>query len=360
MPWHIGRTSKCPPSEPFGVIKDADGSVAGCHATRKEARKQMAALYANEPMMKAEWDTAYINDLPDSAFACIDGGGHKDAEGKTTPRSLRHYPHHTASGAVDRAHLANARARVEQAGTTSCGYSHLFNEHSLPSDASKTMKAEQIGSAKWRVLAIPFGGPFKDGKDFDGEWFDHDTDIKARWFKERPVLFHHGQDEIMGDDDLGVEDDLTEAKDGWWGTLWLDRSHRYWAEVDKLIRAGKMYGSSGAVSHLVRKSRSGHIDVWPHAEQTLTPTPANPYARITAAKAIAGFDQAGIAIDDPFKAVLADLDRLADDLHPDLPDPGDASADLGKSGDDAAMKRLASGLDELEAILSALRSRSNR
>lgn len=73
----------------------------------------------------AEWDTAYINDLPDSAFACIDAGGEKDEEGKTVPRSLRHYPHHNASGEVDRPHLDNARARVAQAGTTSCGADHL-------------------------------------------------------------------------------------------------------------------------------------------------------------------------------------------------------------------------------------------
>jgi hypothetical protein len=186
------------------------------------------------------------------------------------------------------------------------------------------LKAEQIGSAKWRVLAIPFGGPMKDGKDLDGEWFDHDTDIKDRWFKERPVLFHHGMDKTVGSDDLGVEDDLTEAKDGWWATMWLDRSHRYWAQVDSLIRAGKMYGSSGAVAHLVRKSKSGHIDVWPHAEQTLTPTPANPYARITAAKALDAFSTAGIDLDD---TVRAELDRIAaDDLPPTFPAGGDEAA----------------------------------
>jgi phage head maturation protease len=72
----------------------------------------------------AEWDTAYINDLPDSAFACIDAGGDKE-DGKTVPRALRHYPHHNAAGEVDRPHLANALARVAQAGTAACGEAHL-------------------------------------------------------------------------------------------------------------------------------------------------------------------------------------------------------------------------------------------
>lgn len=73
----------------------------------------------------AAWDTAYINNLPDSAFACIDPGGKKDAEGKTVPRSLRHYPHHDMSGKVDRAHVANAKARMGQAGTADCGAAHI-------------------------------------------------------------------------------------------------------------------------------------------------------------------------------------------------------------------------------------------
>lgn len=83
---------------------------------------------------RAEWTAAYINDLPDSAFACIDSGGSKDESGKTVPRSLRHYPHHNAEGQVDAAHLANARARVNQAGSAACGRGHLFETHSLPAD----------------------------------------------------------------------------------------------------------------------------------------------------------------------------------------------------------------------------------
>lgn len=62
----------------------------------------------------AEWDTAYINDLPDSAFAYIAPGGEKDTEGKTKPRSLRYLPHHGADGAVDIPHLRNALSRVSQ------------------------------------------------------------------------------------------------------------------------------------------------------------------------------------------------------------------------------------------------------
>jgi len=63
---------------------------------------------------KAKWSTAYINDLPDSAFLYIEPGGEKDEEGKTVPRSLRHFPYKDANGDVDLPHLRNAIARIPQ------------------------------------------------------------------------------------------------------------------------------------------------------------------------------------------------------------------------------------------------------
>jgi hypothetical protein len=71
---------------------------------------------------------------------------------------------------------------------------------------------------------------------------------------------------------------------------------------------------------MVRKNhKTGHIDVWPHAEQTLTVTPANPYARITASKAV------------------ADLSAILSDLSPDLSNGGAPSGNLPTGGDDSAM-----------------------
>jgi len=65
------------------------------------------------PAHMAEWDTAYINDLPDSAFAYVKPGD-KDDAGKTAPRASRYLPHHVAGGAVDLPHLRNALSRAPQ------------------------------------------------------------------------------------------------------------------------------------------------------------------------------------------------------------------------------------------------------
>src|ERR1043166_2958780 len=56
----------------------------------------------------AQLTSASINNLPDSAFAYIESGGSKDSSGRTTPRSLRHFPIH------DAAHVRNALARAPQ------------------------------------------------------------------------------------------------------------------------------------------------------------------------------------------------------------------------------------------------------
>ena len=62
----------------------------------------------------AIWTTAYINDLPDSAFLYIVPDGEKDGEGKTTPRTNRKFPYKDKDGKVDLPHLRNAIARIPQ------------------------------------------------------------------------------------------------------------------------------------------------------------------------------------------------------------------------------------------------------
>lgn len=201
------------------------------------------------------------------------------------------------------------------------------------------LKAEQISSAKWRVLGIPYGGPFA-GKDADGEFFSPRTDIKPDWFDRRPLVWHHNLDQTMkADPVLGTADDLEQQDDGWWTTIWLDRSHRYWSQVDELLRSGKVYGSSGSLPNFVRTDRkTGEILVWPYIEQTLTPTPANFYSVVVPAKAIDHFDEAKIGLNPALRGILSDLEGPTADLRDDLPPDGDD--DLSAGGGSEANQRL--------------------
>jgi hypothetical protein len=79
--------------------------------------KAQAWIQEHKEGADAEWDTEYIDDLPDASFAYIEPGGEKDDQGKTVPRSLRHLPFKNAKGEIDHDHLVNALARVGQSAT---------------------------------------------------------------------------------------------------------------------------------------------------------------------------------------------------------------------------------------------------
>lgn len=105
---------------------------------------------------KAVWTTAYINNLPDSAFAYIEPGGTKE-DGKTTPRSLRHFPHHNASGAIDMPHLRNAMSRMMQSPFGDNAKAHL----------TMHAKAEGVGAAAGKEHR---GSAFVVTKDLSGNY----------------------------------------------------------------------------------------------------------------------------------------------------------------------------------------------
>jgi hypothetical protein len=183
MPWHAAKSSNCPTGKPWAVIKDTDMSVVACHATKAGAQKQVAALYANESTYasadkqdvdsvdRAVWTTAYINDLPDSAFLYIESGGEKDSDGKTTPRSLRHFPYKDTNGAIDLPHLRNALARIPQSSLSSDVKSRL------------TAKAQRL-LANQRSEELP-------SEDFYRADFGSDLAVREEVEDENPVLFGH-------------------------------------------------------------------------------------------------------------------------------------------------------------------------
>ena len=53
MPWTVSRTDACPASRPWGVTKDDDGSIEGCHASEADAQAQLVALNIAESESRA-------------------------------------------------------------------------------------------------------------------------------------------------------------------------------------------------------------------------------------------------------------------------------------------------------------------
>lgn len=145
-------------------------------------------------------------------------------------------------------------------------------------------------------LAIPFGGP-ADGKDLQGETFTKDTDLALDWFPEgRPVLYNHGFDDSVGVQVIGRQTTAKTLDEGVWVEAQLNRAHRYWGKVKELVDGGKLYFSSGTFPHLVKTTGDGVIKRWPWIENSLTTTPANPYATVSVKRATAATKALGLAV----------------------------------------------------------------
>ena len=58
MPWHIAQdVGDC---DGYAVVKDDDGSIAGCHTTKSDAQDQLAALYASENKNISKWSNLFL------------------------------------------------------------------------------------------------------------------------------------------------------------------------------------------------------------------------------------------------------------------------------------------------------------
>ena len=97
-----GKDADAPPASQLNTVDADAGSTTEGAGGRETVDK------SEDDAEKATVSTADQNDLPDSDFAYIEPGGKMDKSGKTTPRSLRHFP------IMDAAHVRNALARAPQ------------------------------------------------------------------------------------------------------------------------------------------------------------------------------------------------------------------------------------------------------
>jgi hypothetical protein len=306
---------------------------------------------------KAVLTAAAREALPDSAYACPE---------------KRLYPHHFADGRLDLPHLRAALSRIGDPDNDQCGKGHLMAHRQEAGMAEgKAQDMDPIALDAWyagtvgrAVRIIPFGGtiPSADGKgrDIDGEYFSERTDIKPHWFTERPVLWHHGADPtgVMGDAVLGKAINLRQEPDGWWEDLWLNAGESRLERVRRLEAKGAaLYGSSTPLQTpgiRVKRARDGHIDVWAHAESTLSTSPNNRLAILRPAKAVLDdFVLARIDLLPVAKALAADLDALGAELAVNS-DRGDPPAKAGRVLSAANEAALRAALEQIDAVLAKL------
>lgn len=241
---------------------------------------------------KAVWSSAEVNDLPDSAFLYIEKGGTKDETGKTTPRSLRHFPYKDAEGKVDLPHLRNAIARIPQSNAPG------LDKEALQARAQALLAKQQpksvddvieIGSSvkmladgRYSGYLVRFGDT--EHVDLEGEYFSKDTDFGLDEDTKTAIYYHHGQDAVLGKRVLG-KGVLLKDDTGIWVEGQLALRDRWEHAVREMGLQGKLNWSSGTAGHLVERESQGKatwIKRWPLGlDASMTPTPAEPGAILT-------------------------------------------------------------------------------
>lgn len=121
---------------------------------------------------------------------------------------------------------------------------------------------------------VTFSGP--NDPDLTGDFFTAETVFGPN--HTPPLMYHHGLDgtlktRIIGETEWKIDDV------GVWVEAQLAMRDEYENEIRKMIDAGKLGWSSGAVGHAVERESVGkayHIKTWIIGEASLTPTPAEP------------------------------------------------------------------------------------
>jgi HK97 family phage prohead protease len=190
-------------------------------------------------LTRAQWTSAYMDNLPDSSFLYIEPGGKKDGEGKTKPRSLRHFPVKDAQGNPDPAHIRNALSRIPQsnvsasakASATAAAQKMLKSSSRSDMDTpprddlvrtTSTFELKRSEGSDMPILsgtAAVFGEWTEIRSNYEGHFFERfmpgsfKKTISENRSKIR-CLFHHGQDPSIGFKPLGPITRLAEENGG--------------------------------------------------------------------------------------------------------------------------------------------------
>jgi HK97 family phage prohead protease len=216
---------------------------------------------------RAVWSTSYVNDLPDSAFLYIEPGGSKDGEGKTTPRTLRHFPVKDKDGKVDMPHVRNALSRIPQSNLpqsvkdlcTTKAQKMMSSEASAEPPRESVCRWQPDGGFDLITRSSRGGMPTLTGHFavFD-EWTEINSLFEGRFMEQfsqgafaktfqenrdrMRVLFQHGKDPQIGDKVLGAVDVLEEQERGaYYEVPLLDTSYN--RDLIPGLEAG-LYGAS--------------------------------------------------------------------------------------------------------------------
>jgi hypothetical protein len=168
-------------------------------------------------------------------------------------------------------------------------------------------EVKATGDGKVRGYLVRFGG-----QDLEGDVFSPQCDfgrpMKIGDSVPMNLYYAHGMDPVIGKKAVGTGR-IVVKEAGLWYEGQIQVSDQYREMIKKLAVDGRLGFSSGAAGHLVvrEKSYAGDsnlLTVWPLAEASLTPRPAEP-RNLAFAKSLSNF--ANMIDSNEFKAEVGDL-----------------------------------------------------
>jgi hypothetical protein len=168
-------------------------------------------------------------------------------------------------------------------------------------------EVKATGDGKVRGYLVRFGG-----QDLEGDVFSPQCDfgrpMKIGDSVPMNLYYAHGMDPVIGKKAVGTGR-IVVKEAGLWYEGQIQMSDQYREMIKKLAVEGRLGFSSGAAGHLVvrEKSYAGDsnlLTVWPLAEASLTPRPAEP-RNLAFAKSLSNF--ADMIDSNEFKAEVGDL-----------------------------------------------------
>jgi len=174
-------------------------------------------------LSKAEWNTKYVNSLPDSSFLWVEKGG-KAVDGMTKPLSLRHLPYKDKLGKLDIAHVKAASAAI--------GGARTGKPMNVPAVAKSKLKSamKTLGIGQFKKIAekdVELIKQFNEEADVSliseskGTELAKVSEVLAEYRKAAPADVREAMDSLFGialtgtvdENDLILSDDVSKEED---------------------------------------------------------------------------------------------------------------------------------------------------
>lgn len=298
MPYEVRRVGL-----QFCVFKKGTDQRMGCHPTQEKARRQLSALYANEPAAKALMPLK-AQVLPDDEEAAFWDG--------RLPRRLLAIPF---GGPIPSAKSDRGVDLDDQ----------FFDERT-------DIYGPYPALRHTRERLVDFMHSYRP----PGRGYGDDTGMMAGHLLGKSIL------------------DPDPDEDGWWVDLWLERGNARVSLVKRLAERGaQLFGSSQPIGK-ARVDPDGHIALWPYWLQTITTAPQNTLSVVRPKAALDSIEQLLRYDTDPWTTIEGALRSLEASPLPSAGRPVD-EAKAGRVLSAPNDGDLRSAMDALEAALEKVR-----